>query len=133
MASHDVAAFVLSLVLHRSNSGASNANIARRLLRKVRSDEAGPAVNVTWKNEKCTRCLQQAMWVLQDLAGQPAPGESSPLPPLAMPVHRQDGHQYRGGGCGVHAGREGQEEWAMFYSKECRIRNECDRYFRSMW
>jgi hypothetical protein len=74
-------------VLHRSNSGASNANIAQRLLRKVGGDEAGPAVNVTWKNEKCTRCLQQAMWVLQDLAGQPAPGESSPLPPLAMPVH----------------------------------------------
>ena len=29
VASHDVAAFVLSLVLHRSNSGAGNDNIAR--------------------------------------------------------------------------------------------------------
>ena len=35
-AAHDVAAFVLSLVLHRSNSGASNDNIARRRLRKVK-------------------------------------------------------------------------------------------------
>jgi hypothetical protein len=57
-AGHDVAAFVLSLVLHRSNSGADNDNIARRLLRKVEGDEAGPAVTVTWKNEKCTLRLQ---------------------------------------------------------------------------
>ena len=55
---HDVAAFVLSLVLHRSNSGAGNDNIARWWLRKVKGDEAGLAVNVTWKNEICTRCLQ---------------------------------------------------------------------------
>ena len=34
MAGHDVAAFVLSLVLHRFNSGASNDNISRRLLRR---------------------------------------------------------------------------------------------------
>jgi len=64
VAGHDVAAFVLSLVLHRSNSGASNDNIARRLLRKVESDEVGPKANVTWKNEKCTRRLQQAMFML---------------------------------------------------------------------
>jgi len=64
MASHDVAAFVLSLVLHRSNSGAGNDNIARRLLRKVECDEAGLAANVTWMNEKCTQHLQEAMFVL---------------------------------------------------------------------
>ena len=58
MAGHDVAAFVLSLVLHRSNRGAGNNNIARWLLRKVEGDEAGPAMNVTWKNKKCTRRLQ---------------------------------------------------------------------------
>ena len=83
---HDVATFVLSLVLHRSNSSAGNDNIAQWLLRKVEGDEAGPAANVMWKNEKCTRRLQQAMWVLQDLARWTAPGESSPLPPLAMLV-----------------------------------------------
>jgi len=54
---HDVATFVLSLMLHRSNSGAGNDNIVWWLLRKVEGDEAGPVVNVTWKNEKCTRCL----------------------------------------------------------------------------
>jgi aspartate/methionine/tyrosine aminotransferase len=32
----DVAAFVLSLVLHKSNSGANNDNIAQRWLRKVK-------------------------------------------------------------------------------------------------
>ena len=53
-AGHDVAAFVLSLVLHRSNSGAGNDNIAARWLRKVEGDEAGLTVNVTWKNEICT-------------------------------------------------------------------------------
>ena len=47
---HDVAAFVVPLVLHRSNSGASNDNIARRWLRKVEGDEAGPEANVMWKN-----------------------------------------------------------------------------------
>jgi hypothetical protein len=57
-ACHDVAAFVLSLVLHKSNSGAGNNNIARRWLRKVKGDEAGLASNVTWKNEICTRRLQ---------------------------------------------------------------------------
>ena len=61
---HDVAAFVLSLVLLRSNSGAGNDNIARRWLRKVEGDEAGPEVNVMWKNEKCTWCLEQAMFML---------------------------------------------------------------------
>jgi hypothetical protein len=132
-AGHDVATFVLSLVLHRSNSGTDNDNIARRLLRKVEGDEAGPVVTVTWKNEKFTLRLQQAMWVLQDLTGRPASGESSPLPLLAMPVRRQDEHQCGGRGCGDHAGWEGWEEWAMFYSEECRIRNERDRFFTSMW
>jgi hypothetical protein len=131
--SHDVVVFVLSLVLHRSNSGADNDNIARQWLREVKGDEAGLAANVTWKNEICTRCLQLAMFVLQDLVGRLTPGESSPLPPLAMSVHRQDGHQCGGGGYSVHAGWEGWEEWAMFCSEECRIRNECDRFFRSMW
>jgi hypothetical protein len=41
VAGHDVAAFVLSLVLHRSNSGAGNDNIVRWLLRKVKGDEVG--------------------------------------------------------------------------------------------
>ena len=117
VAGHDVVAFVLSLVLHRSNSGAGNDNIAQRWLRKVKGDEAGPTVNVTWKNEICTRCLQQAMFVLQDLAGRPAPSESSPLPPVAMPVRRQDGHQCGGRGCRDHVGWEGWEEWAMFCSE----------------
>jgi hypothetical protein len=130
---HVVAAFVLSLVLHKSNSGASNNNITQRWFRKVKGDEAGPMANVTWKNEICTRGLQQAMFMLEDFAGWPAPGQSSPLPPLAMPVHRQDEHQRGGGGCGVHAGWEGWEEWAMFCNEECRIRYECDRFFRSMW
>jgi hypothetical protein len=133
VAGHDVVAFVLSLVLHRSNSGADNDNIARRWWRKVEGDEAGPVVNVTWKNEICTRHLQQAMFMLQDLAGWPVLGESSPLPPLAKPVRRQDGHQCGGGGCDVHAGWEGWEEWAMFCSEECRIHIECDRFFTSMW
>jgi hypothetical protein len=57
-AGHDVAAFVLSLVLHRSNSRVGNDNIARWWLRKVEGDEARPKENVTWKNEKCTRHLQ---------------------------------------------------------------------------
>ena len=54
----DVAAFVLSHVLHRSNSGVGNDNIAWRWSRKVEGDEASPEANVTWKNEKCTRLLQ---------------------------------------------------------------------------
>jgi hypothetical protein len=53
-AGHDVATFILSLVLYRSNSGSSNTNIARWWLRKVECDEAGPMVNVTWKNKICT-------------------------------------------------------------------------------
>jgi hypothetical protein len=57
-AGHDIVAFVLSLMLHRSNSGAYSDNIAWWLLRKVKGDEVGPAMNVTWKNEKCTRRLQ---------------------------------------------------------------------------
>ena len=64
MVGHDVATFVLSLMLHRSNSGAGNDNITWRWLRKVEGDEAGLVENVTWKNEICTRCLQQAMFVL---------------------------------------------------------------------
>ena len=87
-AGHDVATFILSLVLHMSNSGVGNDNIARRWLRKVEGDEVGLATNVTWNNEICTRCLQQAMFMLQDLAGWPVLGESSHLPPVAMPVHR---------------------------------------------
>jgi hypothetical protein len=50
-AGHDVATFIFSLVLYRSNSGAGKANIARRWLRKVKGDEAGPTVNVMWKNK----------------------------------------------------------------------------------
>jgi hypothetical protein len=54
MAGHVVAAFVLSLMLHMSNSSASNDNIAQRWLRKVEGDEAGLVANVTWRNEICT-------------------------------------------------------------------------------
>jgi hypothetical protein len=72
-------------------------------LRKVEGDEVGPAVNVTWKNEICTQHLQQAMFVLDDLARRSAPGQSSPLPSLGMPVRRQDIHQCGGGGCCIHA------------------------------
>jgi hypothetical protein len=133
MAGHDVATFVLSLMLHRSNSDADSDNIAWWWLRKVEGDETGPAVNVTWKNVICTWCLQQTMLMLEDFAGRPAPVQPSPLPPLAMPVHHQDKHQCGGGGCGIHVGWKGWEEWAMFCSEECRIRYECDRFFRSMW
>ena len=79
---------LFSLVIHRSNSGASNDNIAQRWLRKVEGDEEGLATNVTWKNEICTWRLQQAMFVLEDLAGRSTPGQSSPLPPLAMSMRR---------------------------------------------
>ena len=58
MIGHDATAFVLSLVLHRSNSGAGNDNIAQWWLRKVKGDEAGPEANVTWKNKKCTQRFQ---------------------------------------------------------------------------
>jgi hypothetical protein len=88
VAGHDVAAFVLTLVLHRSNSGVSNDNIAQWWLSKVEGDEVGLAAKLMWKNAICTRPLQQAMFVLQDLAGRLAPGEPSSLPPLAMPVRR---------------------------------------------
>jgi hypothetical protein len=86
MVDHDVATFVLSLVLHRSNSGADNDNIARWWLRKVKGDEVSLAANVMWKHEICTCHLQQAMFMLQDLARWPEPGEPSSLPPLAMSV-----------------------------------------------
>jgi hypothetical protein len=55
---HDVATFVLSLVLHRSNSGADNNNIARWWLRMVEGDEVGLVANVMWKHEICTHHLQ---------------------------------------------------------------------------
>jgi hypothetical protein len=58
VAGYDVATFVLFLVLHRTYSGTGNDNIARWWLRKVEGDEASPEANVTWKNEKYTRCLQ---------------------------------------------------------------------------
>ena len=48
---HDVATFVLFLLLHRSNSGASNDSVARWWLRKVEGDEAHQTTNVMWKNE----------------------------------------------------------------------------------
>jgi len=55
----------LSLVLHRSNSGATNDATARRLLRKVECDEAGSAAkNATWKNKNCAWRRQQARVVL---------------------------------------------------------------------
>jgi hypothetical protein len=57
-AGHDVAAFVLSLVLHRSNSGVGNDNIARWCLRKIKGDEASLAANAMCKKEICTWCLQ---------------------------------------------------------------------------
>jgi hypothetical protein len=101
-------------------------------LRKAEGDEAGQASNVTWKNEICTRRLQQALFVLEEFASRPASGQSSPLP-LAMPVRHQDGHQCGGRGCDIHTGWEGWEEWAMFCSEEYQICYECDRFFRSMW
>ena len=62
---HELAMYVLSLVLHRSNSGATNDTTARRLLRKVECDEVGPtAKNAMWKNKNCAQRHQQARVVL---------------------------------------------------------------------
>ena len=62
---HELAMYVLSLVLHRSNSGATNDTTGRRLLRKVECDEVGPTVkNAMWKNKNCAQRHQQARVVL---------------------------------------------------------------------
>ena len=62
---HELATYILSLVLHRSNSGAANDATAQRLLRKVECDEVGLAAkNAMWKNKNCARCRQQARVVL---------------------------------------------------------------------
>ena len=57
---HELATYVLSLVLHRSNSGAANDATTRWLLRKVEcDDEAGPtAKNAIWKNKNYARRCQ---------------------------------------------------------------------------
>ena len=52
--SHDLATYVFSLALYRSNTGATNDATAPRLLRKVEGDEEGSATtNATWKNQTC--------------------------------------------------------------------------------
>jgi len=127
---HELATYVLSLVLHRSNNGTANDATARRLLRKVKCDEAGPATkNARWKNKSGARHRQQARVVLQDDLVVPRRAARPNLPPLAPPVPRQNRHQCRGGGCGDIVGWVAWEQWALFCSEECRIRSECRRLF----
>ena len=85
----ELAMYVLSLVLHRSNSGAANNATAQRLLRKVECDEVGLAAkNAVWKNKNCARCRQQARVVLQDDLVVPRRAVRPDLPPLAHLVPR---------------------------------------------
>ena len=86
---HELATYVLSLVLHRSNNGTANDATARRLLRKVKCDEAGLAAkNAAWKNKNCARRHQQARVVLQDDLVVPRRAARPDLPPLAHPMPR---------------------------------------------
>ena len=56
--------YVYALVLYKSNTGTSNDDIARRLLRKLKgADEAGPAT-LPWNNQTYMRCLQDMHWLL---------------------------------------------------------------------
>jgi len=61
---HKLGMYIYALVLYRSNTGASNDDIVRRLLRKLEgADEAGPAA-LPWKNQTCTRCRKDVYWRL---------------------------------------------------------------------
>ena len=115
---NELAKYVLSLVLHRSNNSATNDATARRLLRKVKCDEAGPTMNnATWKNKNCARRCQQARVVLQDDLVVPRRVARLDLPPLAHQVPRQDGHQCRCRGYGDIAGWVAWEQWALFFQQ----------------
>jgi len=88
---HELAMYVLSLMLHRSNSGATNDATTQQLLRKVECDEASPmAKNATWKNKNCARRCQQARVVLQDDLVVPRRVARLDLPPLAHLVPHQE-------------------------------------------
>ena len=53
---HKLVMYVHYLMLHSSNSSATNDATARRMLRKVECDEAGPtAKNATWKSKNYAR------------------------------------------------------------------------------
>jgi len=91
---HEVATYVLSLVMYSSNSGAANDAKAQRLLQKVEGDEAGPAAkNATWKNTKAAWRRHQAVMALQDDLVVPHAARLAGLPPVTChPVPRQDRH-----------------------------------------
>jgi hypothetical protein len=129
-AGHEDATFVLSPLLHRSNSGAAKDDNARRLLRKVKGGEGPLVLNAMWKNKNCTRCLQHALPWLGDFLWWKVVGKS--LQPIAKPVRRQE-HHYRGGGCDNPVKWEGWDEWVLFCSEECRIKYECRRFFKSLY
>ena len=66
-AGHKLGMYVYVLVLYRSNTGAGNDDIARRLLRKLEgADKAGLAA-LPWKNQTCMRCRKDMYLWLQDM------------------------------------------------------------------
>lgn len=123
---HALARYVLALVHHRSNFGPETDIIAKKLMRQVEDDE--PATNQVWSNKQCTVHLQEAIQFVQQLPQIHA--SNRPLPPLVKPQARHEGNNCATLGCGKI---EGWHQWASFCSEDCRIDNECVRFFRSFW
>jgi hypothetical protein len=62
--------YVYTLMLYRSNTGAGNDDIIRRLLRNLEgADEVG-SVALSWKNQTYMRCCKDVYWWLQDMVPQ---------------------------------------------------------------
>ena len=64
---HDLATYVFSLALYKSNSGAANDATAWRLLRKLEGDKEVPAAKTArWKKQTYARCHRAIRVVLLD-------------------------------------------------------------------
>jgi hypothetical protein len=123
-AGHKESMYALSLFLYRPNSGEAAADEARRLLRLVEGPQEG-ATALPWKNLTCTKCRSRIIASTWDyrLTGATA------VSPVPAPVPRHDNLQCAGRECGDHARWYAWYSWRRFCSEECRIRNECDRFF----
>lgn len=125
---HQIARYVLAMLLYRGNTGTTDDLRSMELLRRVEGDE--DADKHAWTNQACTMMLEQAQRSLQPMHAE-ADGHQWRVH-LAHPELRTPPQPCSVAGCGSDCGWHGWRRTSTFCSQACRIHYEYIR-FRGCW
>lgn len=126
---HELAVFVLAMVLFRGNGGLVDDRRAMEFLHRVDGVFVRGDVRI-WASRRCVRLCQRFFGILwRDVFSGfnlPAPPPPPPLRPLYPCAGIAEGW------CRTDVYEDGWQRWGFFCSEECRIRHLCPDVHRTL-